>query len=85
MTAQPDGENATALAGEDEDARAKVVIVELKQWSTTRRSDKDAIVWARRGGPAGETEGLHPCYQAWTYAALLEDFNAAVQDNAIAQ
>ncbi len=72
------------IAGEDEDARAKVVIVELKQWSTTRRSDKDAIVWARRGGPKGETEGLHPSYQAWTYAALLEDFNVAVQDSAIA-
>ncbi|MBY0438297.1 MAG: DUF2075 domain-containing protein [Burkholderiales bacterium] len=72
------------IAGENEDARARVIIVELKQWSTTRRSDKDAIVWARRGGPTGETEGLHPSYQAWTYAALLEDFNAAVQDNAIA-
>ena len=71
------------IAGEDEDGRAKVVIVELKQWSTSRRSQKDAIVWARRGGPAGETEGLHPCYQAWTYAALLEDFNEAVQDNGI--
>ncbi|MCE2946586.1 MAG: DNA/RNA helicase domain-containing protein [bacterium] len=72
------------IAGEDADARAKVLIVELKQWSTTRRSEKDAIVWARRGGPAGETEGLHSSYQAWTYAALLEDFNAAVQDNGIA-
>jgi DUF2075 family protein len=72
------------IAGEDADARSKVVIVELKQWSTSRRSDKDAIVWARRGGPTGETEGLHPSYQAWTYAALLEDFNAAVQDNGIA-
>lgn len=71
------------IAGEDEDARARVVIVELKQWSATRRSEMDAIVWARRGGPTGETEGLHPSYQAWTYAALLEDFNSAVQENAI--
>jgi DUF2075 family protein len=68
------------ITGEDAAARAKVVIVELKQWSESRRSDKDAIVWARRGGRAGETEGPHPSYQAWSYAAYLEDFNKAVVD-----
>lgn len=68
------------ITGEDAAARAKVVIVELKQWSESRRSDKDAIVWARRGGRSGETEGPHPSYQAWSYAAYLEDFNKAVAD-----
>jgi uncharacterized protein len=68
------------ITGEDAAARAKVVIVELKQWSESRRSDKDAIVWARRGGRTGETEGPHPSYQAWSYAAYLEDFNKAVVD-----
>ncbi len=68
------------ITGEDAQARAKVVIVELKQWSSSRRSAKDGLVWARRGGPAGEIEGPHPSYQAWSYAAYLEDFNAAVQD-----
>jgi len=68
------------ITGEDNLARTKVVIVELKQWSESRRSEKDAIVWARRGGPAGEREGPHPSYQAWSYAAYLQDFNAAVQD-----
>jgi DUF2075 family protein len=71
------------IAGEDALARTKVVIVELKQWSESRRSEKDAIVWARRGGRAGETEGLHPSYQAWSYAAYLEDFNGAVQEGAM--
>ena len=71
------------ITGEDATARTKVVIVELKQWSESRRSEKDAIVWARRGGRAGETEGPHPSYQAWSYAAYLEDFNGAVQDGAI--
>ena len=71
------------ITGEDAYARSKVVIVELKQWSESRRSEKDAIVWARRGG-AGEREGPHPSYQAWSYAAYLEDFNAAVQDGAMA-
>ncbi len=68
------------IAGEDEAERASVVIVELKQWSESRRSEKDAIVWARRGGRSGEVEGPHPSYQAWSYAALLRDFNTAVQD-----
>jgi DUF2075 family protein len=71
------------ITGEDASARTKVVIVELKQWSASRRSEKDAIVWARRGGRAGEREGPHPSYQAWSYAAYLQDFNAAVQDGAM--
>ncbi len=72
------------ITGEDAAARTKVVIVELKQWSESRRSEKDAIVWARRGGRTGETEGPHPSYQAWSYAAYLEDFNGAVQESAMA-
>ncbi len=71
------------IAGEDSSATPKVIIVELKQWSSSRRSDKDGVVWARRGGPSEEREGPHPSYQAWTYAALLEDFNSAVQDGAM--
>ncbi|MDT7518010.1 DUF2075 domain-containing protein [Rhodoferax sp. TBRC 17660] len=71
------------ITGEDASARSKVVIVELKQWSASRRSEKDAIVWAHRGGRAGETEGPHPSYQAWSYAAYLEDFNSAVQEGDI--
>ncbi len=72
------------ITGEDADARSKVIIVELKQWSSSRRSPKDAVVWAQRGGGAGEREGTHPSYQAWSYAAYLEDFNAAVLDGAMA-
>ena len=71
------------ITGEDASGRTKVVIVELKQWSQSRRSEKDAIVWARRGGRVGETEGTHPSYQAWSYAAYLEDFNGAVQEGAM--
>jgi DUF2075 family protein len=71
------------IVGEDVDEHSNVVIVELKQWSESRRSEKDAIVWARRGGPVGEQEGPHPCYQAWSYAAYLQDFNTAVQDGAM--
>lgn len=72
------------ITGLDAERQPKVVIVELKQWSEARVSDKDGIIWARRGGRAGETEGAHPSYQAWSYAALLADFNATVQDEALA-
>ena len=71
------------ITGLDAAKQPKVIIIELKQWSDARHSDKDGIIWARRGGRIGETEGAHPCYQAWSYAALLADFNAAVQDDAL--
>jgi uncharacterized protein len=66
------------ISGLDAQSRPRVVIVELKQWSESRLSDKDGIIWARRGGRRGETEGAHPSYQAWSYAALLKDFNEEV-------
>lgn len=72
------------LTGEDEGGVPKLVIIELKQWSEARFSEKDGIIWARRGGRAGETEGPHPSYQAWSYAALLNDFNTAVYEGGVA-
>lgn len=56
-----------------------LVIVELKQWSESRLSDRDGLIFARRGG-GSEREGTHPSYQAWSYAALLRGFNEAVHD-----
>jgi hypothetical protein len=70
------------LSGETESRQPRAVIVELKQWSEARLTEKDGIIIARRGGYA-ETEGPHPCYQAWSYAALLEGFNEAVQEDGI--
>lgn len=72
------------LTGEDEAGVPKLIIIELKQWSEARFSEKDGIIWARRGGKAGETEGPHPSYQAWSYAALLNDFNTAVYEGGVA-
>ncbi len=71
------------ITGLDESRSSKAVIVELKQWSEARRTKKDGIVLARRGGRASEIEGPHPSYQAWSYAALLETFNAAVYEGGI--
>lgn len=70
------------LSGARDDGSARVVIIELKQWSTSRISDRDGLIFANRGGYA-ETEGAHPCYQAWSYAALLEGFNEAVHSDGV--
>lgn len=68
------------LTGRDESGRDRLVIVELKQWSDAKVSEKDGIIIARRGGRSGEIEGPHPSYQAWSYAALLEGFSEAVYE-----
>lgn len=65
------------LSGTSENEHPRLIIVELKQWSEAKLCVQDGIILARRGGPA-EREGTHPCYQAWSYAALLEGFNETV-------
>ncbi|MBK1725599.1 DNA/RNA helicase domain-containing protein [Halorhodospira neutriphila] len=69
------------LSGYDEQDQASCVIVELKQWQEVEPTDKDGIVRTFLGGARREVP--HPSYQAWSYAALLEDFNAAVQETPI--
>jgi uncharacterized protein len=71
------------ITGYDEDKKPSLIIMELKQWSTSKVSEKDGIILARRGGAASETEGPHPSYQAWSYAALLKGFNEAVYSSDI--
>lgn len=71
------------LSGADDTGTPHVVIVELKQWSTSKLSDKDGLIVANRGGRS-ETEGPHPSYQAWSYAALLNGFNEAVYESGTA-
>lgn len=68
------------LSGHSADGTPHAIIVELKQWSTSRISEKDGLIIANRGGRA-EIEGAHPSYQAWSYAALLSGFNEAVYES----
>ena len=65
------------LTGQDDNDRNTAVIIELKQWSEVDATEKDAIVETFVGG--AKREMLHPSYQAWSYAALLEDFNESVE------
>lgn len=69
------------VSGRDAEERDSLVIVELKQWEAVSMTTKDAIVRTVLGG--GERETEHPSYQAWTYAALLEDYNETIRDEGI--
>lgn len=69
------------VTGRNEREGDTVVIVELKQWSDAELTAKDGVVRAFVGGTTREVS--HPSYQAWTYAALLRDFNETVQEREV--
>jgi len=69
------------LTGRDAENKEKAVIIELKQWSEVQKTDKDGIVKTWLGGGLVETN--HPSYQAWSYAAHIQDFNQTVRDENI--
>ncbi|MEG7357197.1 DUF2075 domain-containing protein [Bacillus vallismortis] len=66
------------ISGSDKDDRSSVVIVELKQWEKVEKIDgKEAIV--KTFINQGLRETTHPSYQAWSYAALIKDYNENAQ------
>lgn len=69
------------LTGKDAEKRDTAVIIELKQWSEVKKTEKDGVVRTLLAG--GERETNHPSYQAWTYAALIEDYNETVRQEEI--
>jgi DUF2075 family protein len=69
------------LTGKDADKKDNVVIVELKQWKSSEITEKDGIVKTALGKGLHETS--HPSYQAWSYAAMLQDFSTTVQEENI--
>lgn len=68
------------ISGKD-DINANVVVVELKQWNSVEKVDKEGIVRTRF--QHGYAETTHPSYQAWSYASLIEDYNQTVQNENI--
>jgi DUF2075 family protein len=64
------------LTGANDAQVEQLVIIELKQWESARKTDRDGIVCTRFAH--GEKEASHPSYQAWSYASLLNSFNEAV-------
>lgn len=66
------------ITGTDDNASPSVVIVELKQWGSIEKiEDKEAIV--KTAMNKGMVETTHPSYQAWSYAALIKDYNENAQ------
>lgn len=64
------------LSGANAAQVEQLLIIELKQWETARKTDRDGVVSTRYAH--GEKETSHPSYQAWSYASLLASFNEAV-------
>ena len=70
------------ISGYDRQDEPGMVIVELKQWDAVEAVDGvDALVRTVVGG--GMRELVHPSYQSWSYAQLIRDYNATVQDREI--
>ena len=69
------------VSGTGPDERDQLLVIELKQWESARRTNKDGVVVTRFAG--GESEVSHPSYQAWSYASLLENFNSAIHESDI--
>lgn len=67
------------ISGYDKERKGNVIIVELKQWEKLKAVEgHDAIVETYTGG--ANRRVVHPSYQAWSYAALIKDYNEYVQD-----
>jgi DUF2075 family protein len=69
------------ITGQSEDRDDQAILIELKQWQTATITEKDGIVSTFVGG--GHREVSHPSYQAWSYAALMNNFCEAVYDENI--
>jgi len=69
------------ITGLNEERKEQVIIIELKQWSKAQLTEKDAIVKTRF--QTGISETAHPSYQAWSYAAMIENFNQTVEEDRI--
>lgn len=69
------------FTGKDHERNDTAIIVELKQWQEVKKTNKDAIVKTRF--QHGEKETNHPSYQAWSYSALIEDYNETVRQESI--
>lgn len=70
------------ISGYDCRRQGNVVIIELKQWDSLEAVDgKDALVKTYTGH--GFRHVVHPSYQAWSYAALIRDYNLSVQEKMV--
>ena len=70
------------ISGYGSDNKGNVVIIELKQWEKLNAIDsQESIVETYVGG--ANRRVVHPSYQAWSYAALIKDYNQYVQQEEV--
>lgn len=69
------------ICGNDDSNQENVVVVELKQWSHARPTNKQFFVNTFGGG--GEGDYWHPSYQAYNYAQILVNFNEYVRERKV--
>jgi DUF2075 family protein/DNA replication protein DnaC len=70
------------VSGYDSDKKENAIVIELKQWEkVVPIKGMDALVETYTGGALRRV--VHPSYQAWSYAAMIEDYNATVQNDDI--
>lgn len=69
------------ISGRDRKGRKSIVLIELKQWSAVKKTDKDAVVVTYY--QKGLKETIHPSYQAVCYASLLYEFKEVIQKREI--
>ena len=70
------------VTGYDSANTPSAVVIELKQWEELKAIEGvDALVETFVG--SGRRQVVHPSYQAWSYAQLIKDYNATVQDMSV--
>jgi len=69
------------IFGKDELDKENIILIELKQWSTVRKSSlKDYVV---TDGGHGIDDYWHPSYQALNYANIMKCFNEYIYSNKV--
>ena len=73
------------ISGYGEDEKPGMVIVELKQWQKLEKVEAtDAVVeLVETYTGHAMRRVVHPSYQAWSYARLIQDYNSTVQEQEI--
>ena len=69
------------ICGNDDSGKENVVVIELKQWSQARPTNKKYFV--NTFGGAGDGDYWHPSYQAYNYAQILQNFNEYVRNHKV--
>ncbi len=69
------------IAGKDAASNENVVVVELKQWEDSETTSRPDVVKAYTGG--ANRAVCHPCYQAYSYAKIIETFNEEIYRDGI--